>query len=149
MKKAVLALFAFVALTSCVSDEKRLERELEDIQAYVNSTGLEFKTTGTGLYYYIEKEGNANRIPDSTNLVSFKHIGYLLDSTVFSNGWYPSSDIPMGALVVGFQEGLQIMGEGGRATIVFPSHMGYGKEGASTVPEYSPLAFKVELVSYY
>jgi FKBP-type peptidyl-prolyl cis-trans isomerase len=81
--------------------------------------------------------------------VKFKHIGYLLDSTIFSSGWYVSGDIPLPALVQGFQEGLQIVGEGGRAVIVFPSNLGYGKDGASTVPEYSPLAFKVELVSYY
>ncbi|CAI8364677.1 MAG: FKBP-type peptidyl-prolyl cis-trans isomerase [Schleiferiaceae bacterium] len=149
MKNFLLLAVAAFLMTSCVSDERRLERELADIDAYIESTGLDFQPTGTGLYYHIEKEGNQNRIPDSTNLVKFKHIGYLLDSTIFSSGWYVSGDIPLPALVQGFQEGLQIVGEGGRAVIVFPSNLGYGEEGASTVPEYSPLAFKVELVSYY
>jgi len=149
MKKLFLLIFSAALLTSCVSDERRLERELADIDDYILSTGLDFEASGTGLYYFIEKEGNQNRIPDSTNVVKFKHVGYLLDSTIFSSGWYTSGDIPLPALVQGFQEGLQILGEGGRGVIVFPSNLGYGKDGASTVPEYSPLAFKVELVSYY
>ena len=51
-------------------------------------------------------------------------MGYLLDSTVFSNAWSPSNHYPLVGLVAGFQEGLKIVGEGGRAVVVFPSTLG-------------------------
>ena len=57
--------------------------------------------------------------------------------------------MPLPQLVTGFQQGLQVLGEGGRGAIVFPSELGYGKQGAGTVPSYSPIAFQVELVNYY
>jgi FKBP-type peptidyl-prolyl cis-trans isomerase FkpA len=149
MRKFTAFVFALVALMGCTTDEQRFNREIAEIEDYIASTGLEFTATGTGLYYHTDIQGNLNRIPDSSNNVSFKHVGYLLDSTIFSSGWYASDHISMAYLVNGFQQGLQAIGEGGRGVIVFPSELGYGKAGASTVPKYSPLVFKVELVSYY
>ena len=149
MKKILAICFGVLILNSCTTDEQRFNQEIAEIEDYIASTGLDFTPTGTGLYYHVTKEGNLNRVPDSSNDVSFKHIGYLLDSTIFSSGWYASDHVAMPFLVQGFQQGLQALGEGGRGVIVFPSELGYGKKGASTVPSYSPIAFQVELVSYY
>jgi hypothetical protein len=49
MKKLFLLIFSAALLTSCVSDERRLERELADIDDYILSTGLDFEASGTGL----------------------------------------------------------------------------------------------------
>lgn len=149
MKNWILAFAAAASLTSCLSEAERFDREVREIEAFAEATGLEFTPSGTGLYYHIEAAGNANRVPDSLNHVSFKHTGYLLDSTVFSDGWYASQHIQMQYLVKGFQEGLQIAGEGGRAVVIFTSSQGYGEKGASTVPAHSPLMFRLELVNYY
>jgi len=149
MKRSFALVITGFLLFNCTSDEKRLEMQMDAILEWIDSTGLDFTASGTGLYYHIEQSGNANRIPDSSNLVSFKHVGYLLDSSIFSNGWFPSSDIPLPALVQGFQEGLKIAGEGGRAVVVFPSTLGYGEDERPTIPAYSPLIFRLELVSYY
>ena len=149
MKKIFAICFGVFVLNSCTTDEQRFNREIAEIEDYIATTGLDFTPTGTGLYYHVTKEGNLNRIPDSSNEVSFKHIGYLLDSTIFSSGWYASDHVAMPFLVQGFQQGLQALGEGGGGVIVFPSSLGYGKKGASTVPSYSPIAFQVELVNYY
>lgn len=146
-------LFAFALtgflLFNCTSDEKRLEMQMDAILEWIDASGLDFTASGTGLYYHIEEAGNPNRIPDSTNQVSFKHVGYLLDSTIFSNGWAASNYIPLPALVQGFQEGLKIAGEGGRAVVIFPSTLGYGDNERPTIPAYSPLIFRLELVNYY
>ena len=149
MKRIYTLVFASFLLFNCTSDEKRLEMQMDSILEWIDESGLEFTASGSGLYYHVEQAGNPNRIPDSTNDVSFKHVGYLLDSSIFSNGWNASNYIPLPALVEGFQEGLKIIGEGGRAVIIFPSNLGYGDNERATIPAYSPLIFRVELVSYY
>ncbi len=149
MKRIYTLVFASFFLFNCTSDEKRLEMQMDAILEWIDESGLEFTASGSGLYYHVEEAGNPNRIPDSTNEVSFKHVGYLLDSSIFSNGWHASNYIPLPALVEGFQEGLKIIGEGGRAVIIFPSTLGYGDNERATIPAYSPLIFRVELVSYY
>ena len=136
-------------LSNCTSDKERLQQQIDDILVWIENSGLEFTGSGTGLYYHIEQAGNPNRIPDSSHIVSFKHMGYLLDSTVFANAWSPSDHYSLAGLVVGFQEGLKIIGEGGRAVVVFPSTLGYGSSARLGIPEYSPLVFRLELVNYY
>ena len=95
-----------VLFVACTTDEARLNREIAEIENYIATTGLDFTETPSGLFYHVLDSGNVNRIPDSTNEVSFKHVGYLLDSTIFSNGWYASSHVSMPMLVQGFQQGL-------------------------------------------
>ena len=107
MKRIYTLIFASFLLFNCTSDEKRLEMQMDAILEWIDESGLEFTASGSGLYYHVEQAGNPNRIPDSTNEVSFKHVGYLLDSSIFSNGWYASNYIPLPALVEGFQEGLK------------------------------------------
>ena len=149
MKKTIPFLLLLLLFVTCTTDEARLNREIAEIENYIATTGLDFTETPSGLFYHVLDSGNVNRIPDSTNVVSFKHVGYLLDSTIFSNGWYASIHVSMPMLVQGFQQGLQIAGEGGTAVVVFPSTLGDGEKGASTVPEYSPLIFRLKLVNYY
>ena len=149
MNKILLLLISVFLLSNCTSDKERLQQQMDDIQVWIENSGLEFTGSGTGLYYHIEQAGNPNRIPDSYHVVSFKHVGYLLDSTVFSNAWSPSDHSPLSEFLVGFQEGLKIVGEGGRAVVVFPSTLGYGSTARLGIPEYSPLVFRLELVNYY
>ena len=139
MKGFTAIALGVILFASCTTDEQRFNNEIAEIEDYISSTGLDFIATGTGLYYHITQEGNVNRIPDSSNEVSF----------IFSAGWFASMHMPLPQLVTGFQQGLQVLGEGGRGVIVFPSELGYGKQGAGTVPSYSPIAFQVELVNYY
>ena len=53
---------------------------------------------------------------------------------------------PLGNVIKGWQEGLQLMKEGGKATLVIPSELGYGDQGSGeTIPPGATLKFEVEL----
>lgn len=149
MRTPILLTIAALWLSACTTDERRFENEVAEIEAFIASTGLDFTPSGTGLYYHIEDAGNMSRIPDSSNTIMFKHVGYLLDSTVFSDGWADPISVQKQYLVPGFQEGLDVLGEGGKGIVIFPSSLGYGKDGASTVPPYSVLMFKIDFLSYF
>ncbi len=45
--------------------------------------------------------------------------------------------------VPGFQMGIEKMRLGEKAVIVFPSALGYGVNGNSSIPGYTPLSFEI------
>jgi len=79
MRKLLPLLLLPLIFITCTTDAKRMEMQTDAMLEFMDASGLDFTATGTGLYYHIEKEGDLSRIPDSSHLVSFKHIGYLID----------------------------------------------------------------------
>ena len=48
-------------------------------------------------------------------------------------------------VIPGWTEGLQLIGEGGKAQLYIPSELGYGANGTGGIEPYSTLIFDVEL----
>ena len=104
-------------------------------------------TTESGLQYIIKEAGSVVK-PGPQDTVMVRYKGTLLDGTVFD-------EVPEGAepimltlnrVIPGWQEGLQLIGEGGKATLYIPSELGYGERGAQGIEPNSTLVFDVELV---
>jgi FKBP-type peptidyl-prolyl cis-trans isomerase len=80
--------------------------------------------------------------PQKTDLESYillLHSGTLTDGTVFD------SSVDRG-VIKGWQEGLAMMKEGGKATLVIPSKLAYGDGGSGeSIPPGATLKFEVEL----
>jgi FKBP-type peptidyl-prolyl cis-trans isomerase len=47
--------------------------------------------------------------------------------------------------VKGFQRGIEKMRTGEKAVLVFPSTLGYGEKGSSSIPGFTPLVFELYL----
>jgi len=58
-------------------------------------------------------------------------------------GAQPGQD---GAVISGWNEGLQLLGEGAKATFVVPSALGYGPQGNQGIAPFSTLIFDLEVV---
>ena len=55
---------------------------------------------------------------------------------------------PLGRVIPGWTEGLQLMHEGEKAELVITYQLGYGPEGhGAAIPPYQTLVFEVELLS--
>lgn len=51
-----------------------------------------------------------------------------------------------GAVIPGWDEGLQLLNKGSKVTMVIPSNLAYGEQGLGPVPPFAPIVFDVELV---
>ena len=103
--------------------------------------------TASGLQYEIITEGTG-KTPSPTSKVTVHYEGKLVDGTVFDSSYKRGETIsfPLNGVIQGWQEGLQLLKEGGKAMLYIPSNLGYGEKGAGNIiPGNSTLIFTVEL----
>lgn len=113
-----------------------------------NSTKEGVKTTSTGLQYKITQEGTG-RAPKASDTVVVHYRGTLINGTEFDSSFKRGepATFPLNAVIRGWTEGLQLIKEGGKATLYIPSELAYGKRGAgSDIGPDETLIFDVELV---
>lgn len=111
-----------------------------------NKPGVQ--STASGLQYKTTQEGTGKQ-PTASSLVTVHYTGKLVDGTVFDSSVERGEPIefPLNQVVAGWTEGLQLMKEGGKATLYIPAHLGYGEQGVpGTIPPNSTLIFDVELI---
>jgi len=103
--------------------------------------------TDSGLVYYPMTEGTGAQ-PTASNTVEVHYHGTLIDGSVFDSSVDRGQTIsfPLGGVIKGWQEGLAMMKEGGKCTLVIPYDLAYGDEGSGdTIPPGATLKFEVEL----
>jgi FKBP-type peptidyl-prolyl cis-trans isomerase len=103
--------------------------------------------TNSGLVYY-EMTGGGGKQPNPSSTVEVHYHGTLTDGTVFDSSVERGQTIsfPLNGVIRGWQEGLAMMKEGGKATLVIPSDLAYGDAGSGeTIPPGATLKFEVEL----
>ena len=151
ISKALLMLLAvalMVLTVSCDPSKKYERQEKDKIDTYLKeNSDLDFVKQPSGLYY-LEVEAGTGLSPFPGDSAYVNYIGKFLDGTVFD------SNVTQGMLygfivgqnIVGFDEGVTKMKEGGKSTLLIPSSLGYGTFGTYTIPGYTPLLFDIELV---
>jgi FKBP-type peptidyl-prolyl cis-trans isomerase len=93
-------------------------------------------------------EGDGPR-PKPGVQVRADYTGWLADGTRFdsSRTRFAPALFPIDKLIPGFQEGLQLMREGGTALFEIPPELGYGEKGlGDRVPPNATILFRVHLI---
>jgi FKBP-type peptidyl-prolyl cis-trans isomerase len=119
-------------------------------QQFLKENGVKegVKTTSTGLQYKITQEGSG-RTPKASDTVVVHYKGTLINGTEFDSSYKRGepATFPLGGVIRGWTEGLQLVKEGGKATLYIPSELAYGKRGAGgTIGPDETLIFDVELI---
>ena len=106
------------------------------------------QATASGLQYKVITAGTG-KSPRATDVVEVNYEGKLIDGTVFDSSYERGEPIefPLNQVIAGWTEGVQLMKEGGKATLYIPANLGYGAQGVpGTIPPNSTLIFDVELI---
>lgn len=151
------------------TQEKAKNAEAAKIKSYIDDNKLKVQTTASGLQYVITNPGSAQK-PVLGDTIMLNYTGKL---AVKRDGAYPIFDttdkktaesakpsiynamvkyeprpFTIGAAIPGFDEGYQLIGKGGKITLIIPSKLGYGEGGQpmAKIGPFSPLVFDIEIV---
>ena len=117
-----------------------------DIIEYIEENDLVANRTNSGLYYVINEEGTGTR-PTSSSNVTVAYKGYFLDGTVFDQSDANGISFGLDQVIRGWTEGIPLFKEGGEGILLIPSSLGYGLNGAGSIPRGAVLVFDVNLIS--
>lgn len=127
-----------------------LDHEKARIQQFIDSTGKEFDSTGTGLRYHIYKHGKGDTLKIG-DVAIIKYKLSLLDGTeVYQTDKKRLQEftVDYDNVESGLNEGIKYMNIGDQAIMILPAHLAFGVTGdQAKIPPQSTLVYDLKLVS--
>ncbi|MEJ7821631.1 MAG: FKBP-type peptidyl-prolyl cis-trans isomerase [Chitinophagaceae bacterium] len=143
---------------STMTIQNKLKKYMENKNAKVKEEGKKFlaenkKRQGvvelpSGLQYEIITAGTGEK-PKATDTVKAHYAGRLITGEEFDNSYKRGEplQIPVGGVIQGWVEALQLMPVGSKWKLFIPSDLGYGERGAGgSIPGGAALVFDIELI---
>ncbi len=143
--------------------DKARAAEPVKIKKYIADNNLKTIQTPSGLNYVITQVGSGEKIAVGDTAV-VDYTGKRLNGKVFDTSikavaekagppiydkmrQFQAIKIPVGqkAVIPGWDEGLQLLSKGEKATFIVPSSLAYGEQGYGPIAPFSTLVFDVEL----
>lgn len=132
------------------------------LEKYIADNKINAKPTASGLYYIETVKGKGKQAAKGKT-VKVNYTGTLLTGQMFDTSSeadakkgnifqegrpYEPIEFALGAgqVIAGWDEAIAMMKEGGKATLILPSPIAYGEQGAGPIQPYTSLKFEVELV---
>ena len=123
-------------------------RNLEESTKFLEKVAADNKNvvaTESGLLYEIVEMGDTTAMAKGlADEVFVNYKGTLKDGEVFDEN--DSIRFRLGQVVQGWQEGLQLVGKGGKINLWIPPHLGYGQQARGKIKANDALVFEVELL---
>ncbi|WP_094752191.1 FKBP-type peptidyl-prolyl cis-trans isomerase [Psychromonas sp. CD1] len=104
--------------------------------------------TDSGLHYEVLVMGEGDK-PSKDATVSVHYHGTLIDGSVFDSSVDRGqpAEFPVGGVIAGWTEALQLMPVGSKFKLTIPPSLAYGERGAgSAIAPHATLVFDVELL---
>ena len=113
-----------------------------------NAKRPEITVTESGLQFEVLTAGEGEK-PTADSTVRTHYHGTLINGTVFDSSYERGqpAEFPVGGVIKGWTEALQMMGTGSKWRLYVPHELAYGERGAgAAIAPFSTLIFDVELL---
>lgn len=140
--KYLSILLVILFLSACGGDENETRLSIEE---HIEANNLETQVTASGLHYIINEPGGNSR-PSLSSDITIDYTGYFLGGNNFDQG--NNVTFTLQNLILGWQEGIRLIGVGGSITLLVPSELAYGASGQGSIPGNTDLGFEVSLHSF-
>ena len=123
------------------------EKEQKFLEANRKKAGVQ--ETESGLQYIIAEAGSEVKPTSNKDTVYVHYKLSLTDGTVIEEGKEEQDAVmlTLNRVIPAWTEGLQLLGEGGKATLYVPSELGYGERGSNGIDPNTTLVFDIQLDS--
>ncbi|MGB1200847.1 FKBP-type peptidyl-prolyl cis-trans isomerase [Cognaticolwellia aestuarii] len=114
-----------------------------------NAKRDEVTTTESGLQYEVIATGEGEK-PTAASTVRVHYHGTFVNGDIFDSSVDRGqpAEFPVGGVIAGWTEALQLMTEGSKWRIYVPYDLAYGERGSQgAIPPYATLIFDVELLT--
>lgn len=138
--------------------------ERAKLEQYLKENNITAEPTASGMYFISQKKGTGQQA-EAGDMVKVNYQGKLIDGTYFDTSLeevakaqglfderrtYQPFEFALGEgkVIKGWDEGIAMMKEGGKATLIIPSNLAYGANPrpGGVIKPFSTLIFEVELV---
>ncbi len=135
--------------------EKIAKMSEEEYKTYMfNEVKAKFpnaQMSKSGLVYIIENEGTGDKPVEGAHMSvhyrgTFRRDGKQFDAS-YDRGQPMDFTYKVNRMIPGFEEGMGMLGKGGKAKLIIPYFNAYGKNGRpGAIPPYSDLVFDIEIM---
>jgi len=143
---------AFAVVSQKLQEQEQAEAKVKSAEgeAYLaeNAKRDEVTVTESGLQYEILAEGAGDK-PTADSTVRTHYHGTFINGDVFDSSYDRGqpAEFPVGGVIAGWTEALQLMPVGAKYRLYVPYNLAYGERGSQgAIPPYSTLVFDVELL---
>ena len=104
-------------------------------------------STASGIVYLIQDSGSELHATSDRDTVKVNYRGTKIDGTEFDSN--EGISFPLNRVIRGWTEGMKLVGEGGKITLVIPGNLAYGERGPRDIGSNSTLIFDVDLLEVH
>ena len=121
--------------------------EIEKLDNYLKENKIAINPTASGLYFIPIEKGSGRKPEKGEMCRVYLEVKQLDGTLLFNNFDKDPLDVEYGKHfdTQGFQEGLGMLREGGKATLILPSPIGVGEKGREGVPPFTTIVYTVKL----
>ncbi len=145
IQKAMMKLQENAMKKQTEEGETNKKKSAEFLEKNKSAAGV--KVTASGLQYSVITEGTG-AIPKKEDTVKCHYVGTLTTGEEFDSSVKRGqpAEFPVGGVIPGWTEALQMMKVGSKYKLFIPAELAYGASGRPGIPANSALIFEVELL---
>lgn len=148
MRKYIILLFGLLLFNFGCGEKNIVSQadiDKQIITEYLEENQIEAESLPSGLYYVITEAGNEEH-PTVESTITVSYTGRFLSGSKFDESEFFTGNLS--DMIEGWQQGIPLIGEGGRITLIIPSTLGYGGRSFGNIPANSVLKFDVRLLYF-